>query len=903
MPRHALFVLIGVVAASGIVSAADPVPPWVAGFERRHRDGTDPVAGGFLLLGELGCTACHDPGRLGSRRILHKRAPRLEKVAERCDPYALRELVLDPASTHPGTTMPGTVGRIPPGFRGDAADALVHFLVSKARKPFVRTAPDLAAAERGESTFHDVGCVACHPPQRDAAALSGKPFPDLAAKYSVDGLRRFLENPLATRPAGRMPHMTLSGREASDIAHYLLRRTEVGGTLSYEVWHGHRRRWNDTRRLQRERTGIADGFDLAVLRRRGDVTLKLSGFLHIKAGAEYSFHLTADDMGRLRIDDALLIDIDKAEKRRKPREKSATIHLDAGWHAIAVDFFQWRDDAVLRLEWEGPGTPRGPIPRDSLRSTREPLEPDPPWALSPTLAAEGGKLFRTLGCQACHGIDEAFEPPSTSPRPLGSLDPDAEYGCLSNEDSSTHPSYWLDDAQVNALRRALRSISAGGLGLPTTTQRLDQSIATFDCAACHVRDGIGEIPDDRQEYFTSSEPDLGDEARIPPPLDGVGDKLTPAWLETVMVNRGRARPYMKTRMPQYGEANVGHFAEAFVALDRKKRSLPNNPDDLAAQRLAGRDLVDSGKLQCIVCHTFNRQPAVGMQALDLATMPQRLNRDWFHEYMLDPEALRPGTLMLNMWPDGESPFEDILDGDPFRQVDAIWHYLADGEKAVFPKGLSRLSKELIVGGEPILYRGKLWQAGFRGIAVGYPERVNVAFDAEETRLALIWRGRFLNVGGHWGVQGMGRIRPLGRDVRVLPEGPPLAVLDDADAPWPEAAGKDDPRFRFGGYEFDAKRHPKFFYSFGESQIEERFRGDDSGPTRIVRSVSTRGGGDVWLRLWTGDEIASRDGAFDCDDRLRVRVSGGTPRIVTRHGPAELRVKLQPGATLEVEYSW
>ena len=43
-----------------------------------------------------------------------------------------------------------------------------------------------------------------------------------------------------------------------------------------------------------------------------------------------------------------------------------------------------------------------------------------------------------------------------------------------------------------------------------------------------------------------------------------------------------------------------------------------------------------------------------MQALDLATLPSRLNRDWFHEYMLDPESLRPGTLMPNLWPDGES---------------------------------------------------------------------------------------------------------------------------------------------------------------------------------------------------------------------------------------------------------
>ena len=81
------------------------------------------------------------------------------------------------------------------------------------------------------------------------------------------------------------------------------------------------------------------------------------------------------------------------------------------------------------------------------------------------------------------------------------------------------------------------------------------------------------------------------------------------------------------------------------------------------------------------------------------------------------------------------------------------------------------------------------EAGYRALAVGYPGQLNAAFDAEEMRLSLLWRGRFLNAGPHWTIQGMGLIRPLGTDVMVFPHGSPLAVLADANAPWPAEASK------------------------------------------------------------------------------------------------------------------
>ena len=56
-------------------------------------------------------------------------------------------------------------------------------------------------------------------------------------------------------------------------------------------------------------------------------------------------------------------------------------------------------------------------------------------------------------------------------------------------------------------------------------------LTRFQCLACHARDGLGGVPAALEDRFTTTEPDLGPQARIPPPLDGVGAKLRLEWLQ------------------------------------------------------------------------------------------------------------------------------------------------------------------------------------------------------------------------------------------------------------------------------------------------------------------------------------------------------------------------------------
>src|SRR3954452_19536961 len=89
----------------------------------------------------------------------------------------------------------------------------------------------------------------------------------------------------------------------------------------------------------------------------------------------------------------------------------------------------------------------------------------------------------------------------------------------------------------------------------------------------------------------------------------------------------------------------------------------------------------------------------------------------------------------------------------------------------------------------ILYRNFIQGAGTRAIAVGYPEKAHLAFDANEMRLALIWQGSFIDARRHWTGRGEGFEGPNGDNVVSLHTGSPFAVLEKPDAAWPTAAPK------------------------------------------------------------------------------------------------------------------
>jgi mono/diheme cytochrome c family protein len=896
-----------------------PIPDHavVAPFERFY-DGVaaDPVTMGLLLLGDLNCTSCHAAEGLAKELISAKQAPLLGDIAGRADIEHIGQYLYDPHAAKPGTTMPAILATLPEAQRGRAADALVHYLMSLRKSTFALSAPDGAAVARGEKLFHSVGCVACHAPRReltadiDEAIGVSVPLGRLEAKYSIASLAGFLRDPLVVRPSGRMPHMALTAVQADDIANYLLKNTDAPAPLRFAYYEGN---WNDIPdfdRLTPVVTGNASSFGIGSQQRNDGFGLRFDGFVNIAEAGRYRFWLTSDDGSRLTIGDRVVINHGGVHS---PSTKDGRIRLAAGLHSIRVEYFENAGEEVLSLEYSGPGLERKPVPASVLSATDKPANDRPKFELDTELAAKGKSLFANIGCASCHQLGPGFESieSKTVAPPLANLD--AKRGCLADPPAGEVPHYQLDARQSTSIATALTAIREKKVTTPTTALRIHQKMMTLNCYACHERDSIAGVSIPRNEFFTADDKDLGDEGRLPPLLTGVGDKLQDKALEAILVSGASARPYMHAHMPQFGAANLGTLAADMIAVDRREFAIPKTSDDENHAQNAGWKLVGKSGLTCISCHNFNQHKSTGIQAMDLALMAERLRPEWLYRYLLDPQAFRPGTRMPSAWPDGKSTRPDVFGGDTNRQLNAVLSYLSEGRKARIPEGVVRQNLELIVGGEAVVYRGFMDVAGPRAIAVGYPEQVNLAFDPNSMRLAMVWKGRFVDASRHWQDRGAGNIGPLGEDVMRLVEGSPFAVLADREkAPWPKETGE-AVGYKFHGYKLDALRRPSFRYEFGTIAIEDfptdEATGSDASLVRQFTLSSPGEAENVYFRAAVGDKIEPQsDGSYRIDGRMTMRfeTANDAKPFVRKQELSELLVpaKFESGkAKLTVRYVW
>ena len=504
------------------------------------------------------------------------------------------------------------------------------------------------------------------------------------------------------------------------------------------------------------------------------------------------------------------------------------------------------------------------------------------FQVDPQRAAAGRLHFQELGCAACHtGLGLA----STLPAPdRASLRPGR--GCLVDEGPVR---FGLDPGQRAALEQAL----AGNAPEPFPSTALARSLTAFNCIACHKWGDFGGVPEPLLPHFQTTEVELGDEARLPPDLKGVGAKLTRGWLEQVLFDGASVRPYMLTRMPRFGAANLAHLPDLFEAADpaeevtlREPKSKWKEEEWQKVARSAGRELVGSEGLGCILCHDFNARPTPGKRGLDLISSPDRLRPGWFMDFLVAPERLRPGIVMPQSWPDGKATHEGILDGDTRAQLEAIWLYLSLGRSAADPPGIRTQGANLEVGARVRTYRGRSSVAGFRGIAVGYPEGLSYAFNAQNGSLSALWRGEFISV--NWNGQGAGNFNPKGRAVR-LSEDVSFCRLADEEEAWPRAPRMNaeqpvnpDPRYarnqgyRFRGYYLGELDTPTLMYSSGPVEVEDTSRAVEVEGRPVLRrelSLVAPAAETLYMRILTGDIKEHSPTSFQTED-LRVSLPPG-----------------------------
>ncbi len=897
--------------------------PIVPAFERLHAGAAPATAeGGFVLMTELGCVNCHTTGEAALKQTGSKSGPNLDQVGLRVRADWLEKFLESPHDVKPGSTMPAMLGRLPPPERARAAKALTSYLVGQS-VPAERNG-DRSAARRGDDLFHSIGCVACHAPRRDDAPRVNQaatvPLPVLGDKYPVMSLEKFLKDPVAVRPAGRMPSLGLNDKEARDLASYLVSDSTRSArpNINYQVYKGVWETPPDFSKLTPEKTGTCQGFDLGVAEREDAFGIVFEGYWNVEVESAYSFYLSSDDGSKLYLDDELIASYGGPFTKVPPRV------LPRGVHKLRVEYVEAYGEQHLSLEVQGRGIPRQPI-ESWLRLTPEAAasgtaHPDGESAVDGSLAAEGKALFASLGCAACHRKTEEERPVASTltAKPLKSLNP--TQGCLADSAGSTAPQFDVSPTQRAALSAALAHVSTGG---GVQRELLSSTMASFNCYACHRRDGLGGPERDREPLFLTTQHEMGDEGRVPPPLDGVGDKLQTGWMKRVIGDGAKDRPYMLTRMPKFSAAPVDQVVAAFVKADQKNSGTRPPELDEAEHRTKaiGRRLAGNNAFGCVKCHVFGSTPSSGIQAMNLLTMTRRVREDWFYRYLVDPQSYRPGTRMPTAFVDGKSVVRDVYDGDPGRQMKALWMFLSDGAKAAEPDGLVAQAIELTPTDTPVIYRNFLDGLTPRGIAVGYPERADLAWDAEKMSLAALWHGRFLDASKHWTGRGADRISPLGDHV-IRPEmTTPVAILPSRDTPWPT----EPPRtlgYRFRGYQLDEQQRPAFRYTLpaGAGVVTvsdhpvpapELGSAEEPGVRRTLTLTSEPGVENVYVRIARGQVTAPESpvGAWSVDGEWTVRIQTtpeAAPFVRGAGNEAELLVPAtfdNGRATIVLELAW
>ena len=194
---------------------------------------------------------------------------------------------------------------------------------------------------------------------------------------------------------------------------------------------------------------------------------------------------------------------------------------------------------------------------------------------------------------------------------------------------------------------------------------------------------------------------------------------------------------------------------------------------------------------------------------------------------------------------------------------------------------------------PVIYRNFIEGLSPRGIAVGYPEKANIAWDANRFSLTLLWHGRFIDAAKHWEGRGPGFQGPLGDHLIRLEETVPLAFLEAADANWPATPPKEQ-GWQFKGYRLDREGRPHFLAQHPRLRVDdfpEPFKGQsDTGVRRQLQLEATGPTEGLWFRAAVGQIEPQPDGSFLVNGLYRVKLPGSEPVLRESQGKRELLVQ-------------
>ncbi|MCH8194295.1 MAG: c-type cytochrome [Planctomycetes bacterium] len=273
------------------------------------------------------------------------------------------------------------------------------------------------------------------------------------------------------------------------------------------------------------------------------------------------------------------------------------------------------------------------------------------------------------------------------------------------------PNFNFTDEEADALVTALLGFTKAEPGHLKLTgasvedryiQEGQRVVRQFNCQGCHIMEGEGgaiqpKVGDWLIKYQNSQENEaFGQEASqpvdeaivmsfSPPNLIGEGRKVHAQWLFDFLHAPSTIRPWLKTRMPTFNftAAQSNALVRYFSALDGVDFPFAEMVSDaeIARDYEDGEKLFSVDYFSCGSCHIVGDKMPGGSPAdwaPDFVLARDRLKPEWMIDWLMDPEALLPGTKMPGYFEaesfDVAGP-DDILGGDETLQIKALRNFI------------------------------------------------------------------------------------------------------------------------------------------------------------------------------------------------------------------------------------
>ena len=620
--------------------------------------GADTLNLGLALVERAGCYGCHTIEPFAGRP---KAGPSLRRIGSKTTQDWAYHWINNPKAFREHTWMPSFFNQSNNAQVKDRSDqeikAMVAYLFNKSEDYALQEPPE-GDATHGEELVRSLGCLGCHniDPERvrpeivTLATLRSEHGPALTGlgdKTTAEWVYNWVRNPTGYHTGTRMPDLRVTDQEAADIAAYL-----CGGDLGQHAAFG------STPVPETDATKLKE------------ITLDYMSSVMTLAQARKSINAMTEEEMVVGVGERLIrhygcfgchdipgfeneppIGTDLTEEGSKPVVKldfgnlhGEVDHVNHAWFNAKLQNPRVFDKGKEKIKG-----PRAYLKMPNFHLTQQETDAlvtvmlglrknDPglkrhkPRTPENLFVESGENLVRALNCQGCHELENG------------------------GGDIRASIADWYRDYKVDASEDDGADDEWG-----------DEEDDWGD-------DGDGDGEQDAE--FLSQVASFS-----PPLLLGEGRKVQPDWLFHFLEDPSSIRPWLKVRMPTFNltddERNT--FIKYFNYLDGESFPFAGSvhPAIEGEQYEAGKRLFSGDVFQCQRCHISGDEMPAGtpdMWAPNLQAVASRLKPQWVLDWLLDPQAIIPGTKMPGYFPDGGTSQPD-LDADAHRQMVALRDYL------------------------------------------------------------------------------------------------------------------------------------------------------------------------------------------------------------------------------------